>query len=368
MDSETRGRLDDVLEDEIHKGYRIKTLPKPLQQQLLDDCALTLSRIRLTRLNPSKRRKIAQVVQQQYHRDLQDTTILSHDQLLKLVQGRGEWTDALEDEMKSLQQSTSREMGDLFVDGLAQDTWSKDLLTAAASFRESVTEKVTNEKKHDAVIERFDRWLEFSPDRQELYDSLYASSQKRDTYSVDFDLQRLVESVPDVLAVEALHNIDDLRDRLNRYVRLQRNRIRLSDLQLKHARIFSDSVEQRRDNAEEMARLYFTSERVDDTGKPLGPLVGAFEGLWDFPEAVVQWLLVEAYFFLNGIPDEAREYLQTFGFIAADAVETISPSGESEPSDESPAPQNSNLGSNLPEEMGLASSDALPDTSLTTGS
>jgi len=347
MEEQTRKRLDSVLEDELQKGYRVKAVPDQLQRLLEAECGFAVSRVRFTRLNPSRRRKIAQVVQRQYHKDLQDPSILSHEQIVKLVADRGEWSSAMDEEMRSLQQTTSREMGELFVDGIAKDNWTSELIEASTAFRIKVQDLIEEEAQRTKVIERFDRWLEYSPDRKDVYSTAYAADQGRTAYSPDFDLQRLMEAVSDVEAAEHLHTIDELRDKLYRYIRLQNNRLRLAELQLKHAKIFAESVEQRRDNAEEMARLYFVTEQVDDQDKPKGPLCAELEQLWEFPEPVIQWFLVEAYFFLNGIPDEAREYLQTFGFLQADAGEkTIQPpNGESEPSAELPAPPTSRLDS-----------------------
>lgn len=367
MEEQMRKRLDSVLEDELQRGYRVKELPESLQQQLEFECGVAVTRVRFTRLNPAKRRKIAQVVQRQYHKDLQNPEILSHEQIVKFVQERGEWNAGMDEEMKSLTQSTARDMGDLFVNGVAHDSWTVDLLDAASKFREKVGELIPDETEREAVLNRFNRWLEYSPDRRDLYTERFAASQGRDTYSPDVDLHKLMSAVTDLEAVEALNVIDELRDKLIRYVKLQKDRLRLAELQLKHAKIFADSVEQRRDNSEEMARLYFTTERVDESDKPIGPIVPEFEQLWDFPEPVIQWFLVEAYFFLNGIPDEAREYLQTFGFLAADAdKETISANGESEQSAESPAPPTSKLDSNPAVVTASVSSAPEPATTLTT--
>lgn len=366
MEEQTRKRLDSVLEDELQRGYRIKELPENLRAQLEFECGLTITRVRFTRLNPARRRKIAQVVQRQYHRDLKDPDILSHEQILKLVQERGEWSDAMDEEMKRLQETTSREMGILFATNHEQDSWSTDLLEASALFRTKLDELVTDEDKRKDVLKRFERWMDYNEDRRELYTERYAAEQGREKYSPDYDYQRLLESVPDMAAVDAINVIDELRDRMHRYVKLQRDRLRLAELQLKHAKIFSDCVEQRRDNAEEMARLYFTAEQVDENDKPIGPLSPEFDKLWDFPETVIQWFLVEVYFFLNGIPDEAREYLQSYGFLAAEAGETISRDGESEQSAESPAPQSSSPASEAAAETVPASSASSPDMTLTT--
>jgi hypothetical protein len=341
MEEQARKRLDAILEDELQRGYRIKTVPENLRKQLEFECGVAIERVRFTRLNPAKRRKIAEVVQRQYHADLKNEGILSHEQILKLVQDRGEWSAAMDEEMKLLQQGTSREMGELFFSGVSRGEWTTELLDATTAFRDKVLLFDMPEDKKQELLERFDRWLEHTPQRQDEYNERFASLQNRTTYSVDVDMQRMMEIIPDLEAVDHLNTIDELRDKLHRYIKLQNDRLRLAELQLRNAKIFSESVEQRRDNTEEMGRLYFTTEQVDDAGKPIGPLVSAFEKLWDFPEEVIQWFLVEVYFFLNGIPDEAREYLQTYGFIGADAGPTNSSSGESEPSDESPAPQTS---------------------------
>lgn len=365
MDDQTQKRLDNVLEDELQKGYRIKTLPPALQKRLADESGVAVQRVRFTRLNPAKRRKIAQVVQRQYHKDLQNPDILSHEQIGKLVAERGEWNKAMDTEMSELQQRTNQEMGALFVTGVAQDNWTDDLLEASAAFRKLIIDAKFTEDKTSSVLSRFDRWLEYTPEQQEQYTALFAEEQNRPMYSPDYDLQQLMTAVPDLSGVDYLQTLDDLRDKLQRYIRLQRDRLRLAELQIKHAKIFSESVEQRRDNTEEMARLYFTAERVDEEGKPAGSLVDEFEQLWDFPEEAVQWFLVEAYFFLNGIPDEAREYLETFGFLQAESGDkTIrSATGESEPSGESPAPQTSKLASNPAEATVSESSAAAAATS-----
>lgn len=368
MDTGTQQRLDHILEDEVKRGYRVKAVPASVNEQLEGEGGPAISRVRLTRLNPARRRKIAEVVQRQYHRDLQNPEILSREQVMKLVRERGEWTEQLEIEMKELQEKTNAEMGELFLNGIAKDDWTADLLKATSAFRAKLKALVAPEQE-DSVERRLRRWIEYTSDQQKAYDEAYASEQGRETYSVDVDYMQLKVAVPDFEAQGYLEQIEDLRDKLQRFIKLQRNRIRLAELQQKQTKIFADTVEQRRDNAEEMARLYFVTERLDEEGRPLGPLVPTFDDLWNWPEDVIQWFLVEVYFFLNGIPDEAREYLQTFGFLKADGEdETIrSPNGESEPSDESPAPPNSKLDSS-PATEASNSSDSSPVTTSTTAS
>lgn len=342
MDQATEKRLDAIVEDEVRRGYRIKALPEALLTLLQDEGGPDIRRVRFTRLNPGKRRKIAEVVQRQYHRDLKNPDILSREQVLKFVTERGEWSAAMDTEMKELQERTSREMSLLFFDGAKDATWATELLKESQAFRAWVNEVAPGEHVAE-IITTFDRWVDYTPERQDEYTTRFAALQSREAYSQDYDLQRMQILLNVADGYDRLNAIDDLRDRVTRVLVLQQQRLRLVELQVRNAKIFADCVEQRRDNAEEMARVYYTAERVGDDSAVVGPLTATFEELWDLPEEVVQWLLVESYFFQNGIPDEAREYLETFGFIKAerDGETTPSASGDSGASDESPAPPSS---------------------------
>jgi len=356
MDKSTEKRLDVVVEDEVRQGYRIKSLPEKLLTLLQEDGGPDIRRVRFTRLNPGKRRKIAEVVQRQYHRDLKNPDILSRDQVLRHVVERGEWSADMDTEMKDLQERTSREMSLLFFDGAQDASWATELMKEASAFRDWLKEVAPGE--HQAkLVTVFDRWVDYIPQRQDEYTARFAEDQARERYSHDFDYQQLQILIDHPEVFDRLNAIDDLRDKVSRVMVLQQDRLRLVELQVRHAKIFADCVEQRRDNAEEMARVYFTVDLVGDDNKVLGLLTATFDELWDLPEDVVQWLLVESYFFQNGIPDEAREYLETFGFIKADRDGETKPSasGDSGASDESPAPPSSSSDSASPEAMAVAS-------------
>lgn len=368
MDKATEKRLDTIVEDEVRKGYRIKELPKDLQQELQEEGLAPLVRVRFTRLNPARRRKISEVVQRRYHQDLKNADILSHEQLLKLVTERGEWNEQMTKDMRALQETVNRRMGILYFaqdsDNTMQELWAK-----TDEYRQIIKE-LGDETQRDEALVVFNRWVDYTPDAQTYYDEQHASAQGRTTYSGDVDLQRLLVLVPAPTARVVLETVEGLRDRAQDLLLLQRDRIRLMEMQTKHAKIFSDSAEQRRDNAEEMARMYFCTEQVDEAGKPQGPLTPTFEAMYDFPEAVVQWLLLESYFFQQGIPDEAREYLEALGFLGAvrKPTETASANSESEASAESPVPQNSKADSEAPVRVAAASSGSAADTISTTPS
>ena len=368
MDQETQKRLDSMLEDEMRLGYRVKDVPEHLSALLAANGGPTISRVRFTRLNPSRRRKIAEVVQKQYHRDLKDPSILSHEQLRELVEQRGEWSVVLDEEMKTLQSSTSRAMGELYAHGLLNDEWGLEMMRLTALFRAKLETLLENVDQRRELQEMFDRWAEYQTEHAAEYTTKYAADQGRAEYSPDVDQQQLLIAVGnDTELVDVVYKVEELRDRLYSFLKLQKDRLRLAELQLKHIKIFSESVEQRRDVTEEMARLYFTAERVDEAGAPQGPLATTFETVWDFPEETVQWFLLEAYFFQNGIPDQAREYLETFGFLKADPANETNPSsiGDSAPFDGLLDPQTSSSATAVLEGTAVASSEPSVATTST---
>lgn len=365
MDTDSEKRLDAVNEDEVRRGYRLKTLPAALHQPMRDEQLPVIERVRFTRLNPARRRKIAEIVQRRYHQDLRNPDILSHEQLMKLVTERGEWNEQMTKDMKELQETVNRRMGILY---FAQDSDNsvRDLWQKADEFRALVAEKVPAEHQR-VLLDTFNRWVDYTPDAKEYYDQHHAPAQNRETYSLDLDLQRLYNLLPGHTARTLLDTIEGLRDRVQDLLLLQRDRLRLLELQTKYAKIFSDSAEQRRDNAEEMARMYFCTEKVDEAGAPQGALTATFEDLYNFPEDVIQWLLLESYFFQNGIPDEAREYLETLGFLGAErgSTEKESANSESAASAESPVPPSSKDDSVAAEPM-VAASSASPAATTST--
>lgn len=341
MDTQTEKRLDAINEDEIHRGYRIKELPEKLQRQLRDENLPVLSKVRFTRLNPRRRRKIAEVVQGQWQRDIQNPEILSNQQIMDLMVTRREWSDEKTQEMRDLQEQVNRRTSIVYFANIGRNV-SQELWDAADQFRAHVRALATVEDTQ-VILPLFDRWINYSPDVNARYTERYAEAQGRELYNPDADLQRLLMYCQTTEAREILDRCEELRDNAYDLLTLQRDRVRLAELQVKYAKIFSDSAEQRRDNAEEMARMYFTTEQLDGAGMPTGPVVATFDALYDLPEDAVQWLLLESYFFQNGVPDEARTYLESAGFLVAerDSTDKASTSSESEVSAESPVPPNS---------------------------
>lgn len=336
MDKDTQQQLDAIVEDDLHRGFRIVEVPESFKD--------TPSRyVRISRLNPGKRRKIAEIVQRQYHKDLKNPDILSNEQILQLVKERGEWTEAMEIELRSLQKETAETLSQMFFDGVADDQWVKDYVELTEEVKKMVASKVPADQQARA-IEIFDRWAGYTKASHTRYDEQFAADQGKEAYSLDWDQQRLLDLMPAEETVVLLEKVEDLRAKLERYTKYQEQRRRMHELQTRYARIFADSVEQRRDSAEEMAKLFLLCEFVNDIGIPVKPIAESYEALWDNEDEFISWLSTETYFFLQGMPAEVRQYYEALGFRSAgrEKTESSSAAGELKPSDESPAPLNSN--------------------------
>lgn len=361
MDKDTQSRLDSLFEDELRRGFRVKELPVELQVQLKVDGLPVIERVRFTRLNPRRKSKIADAVQRRYHKDLDDPGILSNAKIIKLVEERGEWTTETSARMLELTDSVNRLQGELYLEGIGEEDWGADRIKMTALLREEISKAEYTDKDEQVKVEHvLDRWSDYMPSRRGAYTALYAAEQDAPEYSPDKDMAWLLDRLPSQEASEALSVLDDLRDKAIRFLDLQEKRTELAILQTKHAKIFADSVESRRDQSEEMARVYFCTEIVDAEDNPQGPLCKVLDDLWDFPEEVIRWLIIEHYFFANGMPDAAREYLETFGFLRADrelTEPTAVESGELAPSVESLDPQSSKGDTPQPAEMVVKSSE-----------
>jgi len=358
MDTEVRDRLDAVVEDDIRRGFVDVPFPEHLVQSLTELQELepglnlpTVASVRFVRLTPRRKRQINEAVIRNYHRDLKDSSILSRQQLRKINIERGEWSVEDETNLDELTEQTNAIMRDLYIDGFDPESeWAQEIIDR----KDDVTTAVKNSGSSDEDVVRYlgilERWVNYTSFQQAEYTTKYAKEQERDEYSPDRDQQSLLSEVPNDDAADAIFAIEDYKYKLSKLIELTPLRTELVDLQIKHARIFSDSVEQRRDNNEEMARLYYCASLLDEKGVDCGSLMPTFEGLWEFPDDVIQWLLIEAHMFLQGIPSDAREFMEQWNFIPRQ-------SGPSQLSEESPDLSDTRPDSPLPMETPSTSSE-----------
>lgn len=324
-------RLDPIVEDTIRQGFKVVEVPEPLQRQLKDNELEVFSHIKLTSLNPGKRRKITEVVQRAYHRDLQDKDLLSNKQVEKLVAERGEWGPEQERRLAELRELTTVKLASLYYEGVRQSTeWIAELARLIDKFETLTAASELSDDDKLRVKSRFTRWRLYHPDRQPEYAAAHAEDFPEGVYYPDRDFSWLLDHAPTLEAADALEDIHELREKVNHYLQLVRDREEFDNLRYERLRIFANTVETRRDNAEEMARAFFTTARCDGAGKVQGPITKAFEGMYDLPDEMIAWLVEEQFYFHNKIPDEMRQY--------AEALENGGSFPEAEPEEADPVP------------------------------
>jgi hypothetical protein len=355
QDKDSQRRTDTIAEYELALGFRLRDVPEEVQKALRAEAVEAPTHVRFSRVNPFRRSEINKAVQSRFHKDLQTPEILSNAQVLKLVQERGEWSLEMQREMETLTDSTGRDMGRLWAEGLTPETTTfLDKIEEAVRQYRVLCEEAERESpgKYQACLKRFEQWASWS---------VRNKAQFPEGYDPGVELSALFDESPGVEAIEQVTEIDELKDKQERLIKLMEDRVRLAELQLKHSRIFSETAESRRDHTEELAQVYWTCERVTPEGKPAGRLAANFEILWNWPEAAIRWLLYEAYFFHNNVPDVARAYLGAFGFFGAERANI-----ENVKSDVSPALPSSKIDGE-PVDKTLAGSSELPaDMTLTT--
>jgi hypothetical protein len=308
MTKDVNERLDTIVEDEVRRGWKVVAID-PYFQDMLEASELPrIAYLRFVRMNPARKREVAELVQRRYHADLQDPTILSEAQVKALAATRGEWTAAMEQELAGLTERSKSLMQQLYVADFASgsEQWLVELESIAATVRDAM--------KEDAeATARFNRWLDYTPDREAEYTALYAEAQQRTKYIPEVDFQAL--SLYSIEVSDLVEQLDDLKSRIENYYALIKVRQEQATLQVKRDRLFEQTAEARRDQAEELARLYVTATVCDADGTQRGKIAKSFDGLWEFPFDVLQHFTTEAYLFHNHITSEARAYLEVFGFL-----------------------------------------------------
>lgn len=341
-------QFDPIVEDETRRGFRVKAVPPQLQAQVRDEGLAPFSHIRMARLNPSRRRKITEVSQRAYHKDLRDTDLLSNEQVMKLVVERGEWSAAMDKRLTELQQRTTSQMASLYNEGVTKSReWVAELGAKMGRFEELVDTSDLSVDEKGELHARFRRWADYRPEKQAAYVTAHPEALRDGVYYPDSDMNWLMEHAPTLEGADLVEDIQTLQDRVQEYLTLVAERTEFEELRLKRLRIFANTVESRRENAEEMARVYFATERCDADGNVQGPLSFTFDALYDLPDDMISWLIEEQFFFQNGIPDETREFLSAFGFL------TAAPEPKDEPAPP-PAPTSGEPGSSAPSDASAA--------------
>jgi hypothetical protein len=333
-------RNDAIAEDDIRRGWAVSEVPDTLKVELKEAGLKPFEHIRMTRLNPTRRRKITEVVQRAYFRDLKDSDLLSNAQVKELVETRGEWTPKHEQRLAQLQERTQSKMMTLYHEGVRR---SKEWLEQIGAHRERFVEIVNESDKPDNIKEelkeRFERWAAYSPKMQTEYQERYPTALVDGLYYPDRDLGWLMDNSPTLEVADLLEDVDNINLRIHNFITLVEERNEYDELRVTRLRIFANTVESRRDNAEEVARVFFCTEVCNAEGTPIGPLSTDFEKMYDLPDSVISWLVEEQFFFHNAIPRETQEMLKGFGFLSPkveteESTTTTGPESEPQPSAE----------------------------------
>jgi len=358
-DTALKTRLDHLVEAEVVQGFRVVDVPYTVQRVLeearqIDPEIPDLKKVRFTKLTPKKRSMVSEAVLSQYHDDLKNEKILSKAKIRELNISRGQWSEAKEKTIDELQRSTNKIMQDLSVDGFDREqVWRNDIAQSTDAFLKELRESNKPDEEKQYLEEIFWRWINYTPAQKEEYTKLYAASQGKEEYSVDTDLAKLYD-VSTSEAGEMLSKIDDTQYNLARYVQLFNERQQLVELLQEQALMFAQSVETRRENTEELARLFYGCQVIHDDG-PATQITNTLDKFWDLPEELVAWLMEESYFFYNGIPKAIREHMDEWGFTTAGRE-----SGLLALSDESLAPPSSSTDTTQSEETPSDSSELTP--------
>jgi hypothetical protein len=356
--TEATARLDSITESDLARGFRIRGVPESVQEVLRGNGWLVPTRIKFLAMNPGRRAAINEAVNKRYYKDLQNPDIPSNAQIRRWVEERGEWTTVEQDRMEQLQESTQKEMLNLWRDGYSDDgsAWKKELLEQMTLITKELEDADLPAEEKEQFTKKFQRWVAWTKEQQVRYDIEYAAEQGLDAYRPDRDLNDLFSLAPNPTVADALNTVEELRDKQRRLVALLVDVAELNNLRIRNAKIFSGSAESRQSQAEELAQLYFACDVVDAEGKSLGKLATKFDEIFDWPHEALKWFIQEAYFFHNDIPEvAARQYLEAYGFQKAEgAKEPLR--GEVGPSDASPAPPDFNNASAPATTTPLASS------------
>jgi hypothetical protein len=370
MDEAMQGKMDSVVEEEIRRGYLVLDVPPEIVRQLEDEHAINsavtvFKKLRFLKVTPRRRSDIARAVVLRYHTDLQDKTLLSNEQLRVLNVERGEWTVEEGKQLEVLQERSNALMRQLTLTGFdPREEWMAAMTEATNQLFADIDDtdaaegrKPLSEADRAEARRRIGRWMDFRAENQAQFDKLYAEDQHLPAYSPDADFTWLIDHAPSLDSVDLLQAVDELRDKLDKYLTLLEVREKLYTIQGKRAKIFAESVESRRDQAEEMGRVYFCSEVLDAKEVGCGRVAKTFDQMWELPDDLIQWLLIEAYFFFSNVPVETREFLERWGFVKAPGRNGLSAS-----SGESPAEPNSKPDLQQSVATPPVSSDSNPDT------
>lgn len=242
--------------------------------------------LRLKRPTPAMERQIAEQRRKVYHKDLQDESILTKDEVQKMLEKRGIWSSVQDDRIKKL----TEESGTLMVK-----------LTALGY--ESVNDLYESFSALESQLREDFKDLD---DVEEVLGRLF--NTEADMINADLHTLRTNSTNSDMVA-----RVDELVSLRMQYVLLVKFaevKKELNELLNTYTVFFADTIEERAQQAEKMATIYTCVRKPNG-----GPLWEAFEQMWDEDPDTIAWLSAQYFYFQHGIDDTYAETLQKHGFM-----------------------------------------------------
>ena len=275
MDEQTEKARETVLTEELMRNERTVNHP-------------TYGDITLHRPTPRMEFAISEIRGRQYQKDLMDESVLSKAELERLAIRRGIWTREDADRSLALQAQIGQIMA--LLDNVGYKSLDV-LLSEFTKALETLSEAFDKHENKDEIQSAIYRYFDLSND-----------SPDKEDHSLIF------KAAPNSDVEDQLNQTRILRTEVKLMEQLQEARKELEPLLVESARLFKDSIEERANRAETLAKLYHC---VTQNGKPLWD---KYDKILDEKPRDIEILMEEMFFFERGIPDRDRNILGRHGF------------------------------------------------------
>ncbi len=265
---------------------------KILEQELVSNQRFTyhagLGPIIIARPTPALERKIAEERRKVYHTDLKDSSVLTSEEVSRILNERGVWSADDDERLAGLTTDSAELMTRLTALGYESPSLlylaiikAKGALTS--QYGEDITPEISE------ALERV-----FDMDTELVHDDLKLLV----TNSTNSDMHELISDVQGfVLQMEMLREFADVK-------------VELGDLLETHTKFFGDTIEARGAQVERMARVFFCMRTPEGES-----LWDTLDDMWNEKPEIVAWCSSQLYYFEYGISDEYARALQTHGFM-----------------------------------------------------
>jgi DNA-binding ferritin-like protein (Dps family) len=249
----------------------------------------TYGTVVLHRPSPRMEFQIGERRRKQYQDDLKNDEIMSQSELEKVAIKRGIWTKEDSERSQVLQNRIGQIMG--LLDTVGYQTVNAVLI----KFNDAIDKLVALYKEHpeeDKVTLAIYRYYNLETEVQDMAD-----------HSLIFN------NAPNSSVEDHMQEIQLYRTQIKLLEEKSIAQKELEPLLVDKARLFKDSIEERSNRVEALAKIYFCALKED--GQPIWK---NFEAMWNEKPRDLELLLEEMFFFERGVPDRDRNILARHGF------------------------------------------------------